>query len=148
MVEEEIGQLCMETIDDLDNIDDIIAAEQLLLLSVFDLKTALDGAHAAYTLALAVDCLRRKSDETTKSLITSARNVVCTLRSCNMRKELRKKSLPMAIIDVETRWGSTYDMLKRLMELSRFCKEYESLSKKLMLTASQWKEVEEMIKEF
>ena len=150
-VEEEVDQLCMETIDDVDNIDDIIAAEQLLQSSVFDLKTALEGAHlvrcAAHTLALAVeDCLGRKSDETTKSLITSDRNVVCTLRSCNMRKELRKKSLPMAIIDVETRWGSTYDMLKRLMELSGFCKEYESLNEKLMLTASQWKGVEEMIK--
>ena len=63
-VEDEVDQLCMETIDDLDNIDDIIAAEQLLQSSVFDLKTALEGAHivrcAAHTLALAVeDCLGR-----------------------------------------------------------------------------------------
>ena len=65
---------------------------------------------SAHTLALAVDdCIGRKSDETTEKLLANARNVVCTLRNSNMRKELRKKFLPMAIIDVETRWSSTYD---------------------------------------
>ena len=136
----ELDQMSLN--DDLDNIEDIIAAEELLQASLFDLKTALEGVHlvrcSAHTLALAVDdCIGRKSDETTKKLLTNARNVVCTLRNSIMRKELRKKFLPMAIIDVKTRWSSTYDMLKRLLELSAFCQEFETLNEKLKLATSE-----------
>ena len=100
---------------------------------------------ASHTLALAVDdCLGRKADENTKKLIEKARNVVCTLRNSSMRKELRKKNLPMPVIDVETRWGSTYGMIKRLIELSGFCQEYESPNEKLKLTVLQWQRLQEM----
>ena len=109
----------------------------------------MEGVHiircALHTLALAVDdCLGRKADEDTKKLIEKARNVVCTLRNSSKRKKLRKKNLLMPFIDVETRWGSTYDMIKRLIELSGFCQEYESLNEKLKLTVLQRQRLQEM----
>ena len=148
LVEAELDQLSAES--NLDNVEDVIAAEHLLHSSMCDLKkSALEGVHiiccASHTLALAVDdCLGLKADEDTKKLIEKARNVVCTLRNSNMRKELRKKNLPMPVIDIETRWGSTYDMIKRLIELSGFCQEYESLNEKLKLTDLQWQRLQEM----
>ena len=50
----------------------------------------------------------------------------------------------MAIIDVKTRWGSTYDMLKRLLKLSSFCRQFETLNEKLTLSALEWEQIEEM----
>ena len=148
IVEVELGQESLNSI--LDNLEDIIAAEQLLQSSLLDLKTAMEGVHlvrcASHTLALVVeDCIGRKGDESLKELSAKAKNVVCTLLTSNMRKELRKKNLPMAIIDVETRWGSTYHMLERLLKLSSFCRQFESLNEKLKLSALEWEQIEEMV---
>ena len=95
IVEVELDQESLNS--NLDNLEDIIAAEQLLQSSLLDLKTAMEGVHlvrcASHTLALAVeDCISRKGDESLKELSAKARNVVCTLRTLNMRKQLRKKN--------------------------------------------------------
>jgi len=42
-------------------------------------------------------------------------------------------------------WGSTYDMLKRLLDLSSFCKDSERLNDKLKLTEEGWKELQEVV---
>lgn len=142
-----------DLVEELDNFaeeDDQNQAEELLQSSANDLQTSTSDIHlvrcAAHTLALAVnDCIGRKASSSIKALLQEARSVVCTLRTSNLRKELKRQNLPMAIPDVETRWGSTYDMLHRLLQLSTFCKNNEMLNDKLKLPAETWRKLQELV---
>jgi hypothetical protein len=80
-------------------------------------------------------------DKQNKALLSHARNVVKKLRTGNMRNVLKQKGFKMAIVDVVTRWNSTYLMLKRLVELRDFCDEYKSFDKNLSLTEDQWNKI-------
>ena len=57
------------------------------------------------------------------NLIHAARNVVKEGRKPTISEVFRKQAQKTLIIDVETRWGSTYLMLERLVELEPFIQE-------------------------
>lgn len=45
-----------------------------------------------------------------------------------------------AIINVDTRWGSSCDMLNRLLELKDVCKDVSDTFKELNVIDGQWQE--------
>lgn len=58
-----------------------------------------------------------------------------------MIKSLHPKA-KKAIIDVETRWGSSCDMLNRLLELKEVCKDVSDTFNELNVTDDQWQKTE------
>ncbi|XP_050528080.1 uncharacterized protein LOC126898183 [Daktulosphaira vitifoliae] len=60
-----------------------------------------------------------------QQVLSRARHVVKKLRTPTYAGLFKRNNLKLAIIDVETRWSSTYDMLERLLKLKSFCQEYE-----------------------
>lgn len=78
----------------------------------------------AHTLQLAIeDALQQET--LVGKLILSARNVVKTLRTPTFLYMLKKEKFKKPIIDCTTRWGSTFDMLSRLLQLKMFCREID-----------------------
>jgi len=73
--------------------------EERTQLSINDIQNSASGIHivrcTAHILALA--------SRSIKTLLQQTRNVICTLRTSNLMKELKKQNLPIAIVDVETR---------------------------------------------
>jgi len=53
--------------------------------------------------------------------------------------------LKYAIIDVETRWTSMYDMLQRLHEIKPFCIEYQDAMPDLKLSVNDWEALKDMV---
>lgn len=53
--------------------------------------------------------------------------------------------LKKAILDVETRWGSKYDMLNRLLELKPTCLDLADTFKELKLSNIEWTSIEKMV---
>jgi len=49
------------------------------------------------------------------------------------------------IIDVETRWGSSCDMLNRPLELKDVCKDVSDTFKELNVTDDQWQKTEILV---
>ena len=73
---------------------------------------------AAHTLALSVkDGINEKHSSRVISLV---RNVAKTLRNPKINEILKKNAKLTAVVDMETRWGSTYLMLKRVVKLKEF----------------------------
>ena len=72
---------------------------------------------AEHTLQLAAkDFLKSKL-----TLVAKAREVAKGIRTPTIRRILRQEDLPMPIIDVVTRWGSTFDMLNSIVPLQSKC---------------------------
>ena len=95
---------------------------------------------AAHTLALAVkDGIEERQ---TSRVIAKVRDMVKTLRSPKINEKLKKRAKLTAIVDVETRWGSTYLMLKRIVQLEEHIKEIADLgNRELALRDHQWEEI-------
>lgn len=92
---------------------------------------------AAHTLQLAVqDALGSESSLAT--MLINAREVVKKLRTTVFQHVLKRAGAKKPVVDCPTRWSSTYDMLKRLLELRLICTEnYE-----LYLSESTWNSIE------
>ncbi|KAJ8926255.1 hypothetical protein NQ314_021376 [Rhamnusium bicolor] len=87
-----------------------------------------------------------KKDRSVAKLILTARRVVKILRTQTFMYMLQKQNLKKPIIDCTTRWGSTHDMLIRLLELKDFCTEmsFTNLKKFKNLTNLQWNKIVEI----
>lgn len=100
---------------------------------------------AAHTLEL---CLKDvfKHASTSLDVINRCRDLVKLLRTENIKNVMVVRNLPMAIIDVETRWSSKCYMLERLLKLRSFCEELQNLNEDFVTTDEFWLEVNRIFK--
>ena len=88
-----------------------------------------------HTLQLAVkDGLKQPHCE---KLLTKTRHIISKLRSPNVLSLLEKRQ-KRPILDIITRWGSTYLMIKRLLELRESIEELSLLSAELHISLTMW----------
>ena len=72
---------------------------------------------AVHTLQLAIkDGLKQPNRN---KLLTKTRHIVAKLRSPNILSVLEKRQNKRPVLDMATRWGSTYKMIKRLNRTAR-----------------------------
>ena len=69
-------------------------------------------------------------------LIGTLRKVVKKLRTSNILRHFTEKNAKKPILDVDTRWGSTYDMIERALELKDIIQDLGSINKDLKLTGN------------
>ena len=98
---------------------------------------------AAHTLQLAVfDGIKNSSAET---VIGRIRNVVKEGRTPKISEIIKKRTKKFLLLDMDTRWGSTFMMLDRLIELKAAVQEIGNCGNRAMvMTDSQWKEAEQL----
>ncbi|KAM5158321.1 LOW QUALITY PROTEIN: uncharacterized protein ACMZJ9_009610 [Mantella aurantiaca] len=95
---------------------------------------------AVHTLQLAIrDGLK---DRHAATLIGKLRQVTVAARAPKTDAILKRRAGKGAILDPTTRWGSTYLMVKRLLELKDFIEEMDN--ENLALTESQWTQTKEL----
>lgn len=79
------------------------------------------------------------------SIVRRIRNVAVELRTPKVAEKLKSEGHLMAILDQETRWGSTYMMVDRVLALKGFVNESDDLFQKgLHITPPQWKQMQEL----
>ena len=90
---------------------------------------------AAHSLQLAVrDGVKGHPSST--NIILKARVIAKKLRAPNMTASLKRKNALLPIIDVETRWGSTYMMINRLLQLKGIIQDYAAAASELHASES------------
>ena len=62
-----------------------------------------------------------------------------------MAASLKKKGLPLPILEVETRWGSTFNMLKRIHVFKDVIQDYAAAAPELHITEAMWNEREKLL---
>ena len=99
----------------------------------------------AHSLALAIeDALKR--DEDSKKILSRARRVVKKLRNPNLMLKLRERGASKPILDVPTRWGSTYDMIERLLVLKPIIHDFGAFNEDIELMEEEWLAIENLNK--
>nr|XP_057906399.1 uncharacterized protein LOC131103824 [Doryrhamphus excisus] len=95
-----------------------------------------------HTLQLAVrDGLKQRGAH---AVLEHARSVVKKLRAPNMVASLKKKGHLLPIIDVPTRWGSSYAMVNRLLELREVVQDYAAVAPDLHLSDEKWQRIQQL----
>ncbi|XP_028175812.1 uncharacterized protein LOC114364029, partial [Ostrinia furnacalis] len=97
---------------------------------------------AAHTLQLCVKDAINKNPET-DSVIDISRRVVSILRRPLMKIRIRSQKLRKPVIDCNTRWASTYNMLRRLKELKAICDDSEEICQ--ILSENFWLEINKIL---
>ena len=97
---------------------------------------------AAHTLQLAIrDGLKQRR---AGAVLAQARNVAKKLRAPNMLSSLKNKGQLLPVIDVETRWGSSFLMLKRLLSLKDVVQDYAAAAPELHMPETAWQQIQEL----
>ena len=97
---------------------------------------------AVRKLQLAIwDCFKIKRIE---KLIGISQAITRKLRTQLVMDALSVKGLKKPVMRVITRWNSTGDMLKRLLELKTFIQEDLKLLKSVQITESTWNKLEDL----
>ncbi|XP_070073359.1 uncharacterized protein [Drosophila takahashii] len=97
---------------------------------------------AAHTLQLAIkDFFDRLGSV---PFIDKARNIVKLLRTPSFSYLIEEEALSKPVLDVPTRWSSTYLMLQRLQTFEHFCERH--LKSSVKLSATEWSELENLTK--
>ncbi|XP_054089559.1 uncharacterized protein LOC128922578 [Zeugodacus cucurbitae] len=99
---------------------------------------------AAHTLQLAVKDFMLSLESV--EVIEKASKIVKLLRTPSFRYLIAEESLPQPVLDVATRWCSTYQMLKKLQTFQSFCEKH--LKPSLKLTSGDWDEIGELTETF
>ncbi|XP_050543047.1 uncharacterized protein LOC126906528 isoform X2 [Daktulosphaira vitifoliae] len=129
-----------ENVDN-ENIEDLIVENEPSNFE--DEETTLLVRCAAHTLNLCIeDGLKIP---VIQQVLSRARHVVKKLRTPTNAGLLKRNNLKLAIIDVDTRWSSTYDMLERLLKLKSFCQEYEETMPDLKVSREDWDKIASMV---
>ncbi|CAG7821698.1 unnamed protein product [Allacma fusca] len=137
----ESAEINFETKDDnfeLEDEVDIIDEETYLGYNVKFLRCA------AHTLQLAV--LKFAKANENKKIILAARKVVKVLRTTNVRYVLQTLTRSSPIIDCDTRWSSTHDMMESLIAMKDVC--VEMLEKGIIkgtITTANWNSIKELV---
>jgi hypothetical protein len=76
---------------------------------------------SVHTLQLAIQ--DRLKNANAASMIARIRNLAVELRTPKISEKVKKAGLQMAVLDQETRWGSTYLMVEHVLELKGFVNE-------------------------
>lgn len=53
--------------------------------------------------------------------------------------------MKLCILDIVTRWNSTYLMLLRLIELKPFCKDHQLVNTDLFLSTQDWDRIDHLV---
>jgi len=113
--------------------------------AVEDSVSALQLTHmkcAAHTLQLAIhDGLKSGP---IKSLIGTCRAIAKEARTPKIHRRILDRGLKGALIDQETRWGSIYLMIERLLELKDCLQDLADMDEKLRITTYRWKQIAEL----
>jgi len=99
---------------------------------------------AAHCLQLAVQDAVKDSDEA-MAMLKKAREAACALRTPNQVNKLRKEGHSMPVLDVTTRWGSSFDMADSVFTLREYIVAYETDDHRLCLTDEDWDKLKEVI---
>ena len=91
--------------------------------------------YSAYTLQLCV--LSSLKIQTIQNQISRARSAVKKLRTPNVLKYIESLKLRKPFIDIPTRWNSTYDMLKSLINLKDFYNDHTDIIE-LNISSYDW----------
>ncbi|GFG29456.1 hypothetical protein Cfor_08213, partial [Coptotermes formosanus] len=124
----------LETEENADIFLDNFVEEALKLATIHHMRCAV------HTLQLAIrDGVK---DRHAATLIGKLRRVTVATRAPKTDAILKRRAGKGAILDQTTRWGSTYLMVKRLLELKDFIEEMDN--ENLALTESQWTQTKEL----
>lgn len=99
---------------------------------------------AAHTLQLVVRDVIKAHSKVSEA-VTAARNVVKKLRRPTLRSLVKQRFGKRPIIDVETRWMSTFDMLACLLSMRSLTDELGPAMPELFLGCEMWQVVEETV---
>ncbi|KAK3931203.1 Zinc finger BED domain-containing protein 4 [Frankliniella fusca] len=103
---------------------------------------------AAHTLQLAVDDAMKQNDGV-KPTIAKVRNLAHFLRTPTNVRQLKTAGKSLPVLDVVTRWGSTYGMLKSVSALRHFFQAVMDMTSKERaengLTDDDWDGVDEIL---
>ncbi|XP_022182378.1 uncharacterized protein LOC111042165 [Myzus persicae] len=119
----------MEDNDDVlsQNIQDMIGTSDI---EMGPLTTCM--RYAVHTFQLAIyDSMK---DHSIQGILSKARKAVKILRTQTYAAWLKREGLKQAILDIETWWNSTFNMLYRLIELKQFCVTNEQI----ILSSNDW----------
>ncbi|KAM9330121.1 LOW QUALITY PROTEIN: uncharacterized protein PAF06_009560 [Gastrophryne carolinensis] len=124
----------LETEENADIVLDNFVEQALKLATIHHMRCAV------HTLQLAIrDGLK---DRHAATLIGKLRQVTVAARAPKTDAILKRRAGKGAILDQTTRWGSTYLMVKRLLELKDFIEEMDN--ENIALTESQWTQTKEL----
>lgn len=129
-----------DEIDSDDDHDEEDLLEQLELSLPICISHIRCGVH---TLQLAImDGLKNPG---AANLVGRIRQVAVELRTPKLAEKLKKDGQLMAVLDQETRWGSTFLMIDRVLLLKTFVNEsVEIYQKGVQVSAPQWKQIQEL----
>ncbi|KAK3922307.1 Zinc finger BED domain-containing protein 4 [Frankliniella fusca] len=140
-----------DAVEDVEDLDDAGDADDPEWLDV-DLGTEDEAIQsvrcAAHTLQLAVSEGLGKVAEV-KPIITAVRELANFLRTPTNVRQLKNAKKPLPQLDVVTRWGSTYNMLKSVASLQHFVQAVMDVSSRdrtqYILTDDQWEKVDDLL---
>ncbi|XP_023036980.1 uncharacterized protein LOC111519607 [Drosophila willistoni] len=118
-----------------EDLDDDGLLKDLKIYSIRSIKCA------AHTLQLAVKDFFQRHEYA--SFINKARKIVTLLRTPAYRYLITEESLPQPILDVATRWNSTYSMLSQLKNFEDFCER--RLKCLMKLTTTEWDDLKRLV---
>lgn len=80
----------------------------------------------------------------TEILLDVVRHIVRKLRTPNLLAVIRRRGGLLPILDMPTRWGSTFLMAKRLLELKDHVQDLAAAASDLLLSDANWRKLEEL----
>lgn len=95
---------------------------------------------AAHTLQLAVDdAVKATPSLKWQELLDQARNLAKYLRTPTVARQVKREGHPLPSLDVKTRWGSSYDMLRSIKDMKSFIADmFTEDQQKYDLSSDQW----------
>ena len=120
-----------------------IESDQLASLEEVPIGTLVGVRCVAHLLQNAVNGAINAT-QSAKTTISTARELAKRLRKQNLRMVIKAAGVKCPVLDVETRWHSTCDMLLSLLEIKDFCEEQAKNfpKEKLALSTHQWEAME------